>query len=70
MRGTIDMGRVVDDVLAEANTARTRRQAEVTAIKVAEAQPRTPIARGLRSLAHTLRTTPDDITYADLRGLS
>lgn len=70
MKGPIDMGRVVDDVLAEANASRSRRQAEVAAIKVAAAQPRAPIARGLRALADSLRASTDDITYADLGGLS
>ena len=70
MKGSFDMGRVVDDVLAEANASRQRRNAEATAVKVAEAQPRTAIGRGLRALANDLRATSDDVTYADLGGIS
>ncbi len=70
MKGPVNIGSVVDDVLAEANAARARRDAETTAIKVAEAQPRTQLGRGLRSLADALRSSPDDVTYADLGGLS
>lgn len=57
---------VVDEVLAEAKTASQRRANEVAAIKVAEAQPRTEVARGLRSLASELRAGSDSITYADI----
>jgi hypothetical protein len=57
---------VVDEVLAEAKTASRRRAGEVAAIKVAEAQPRTEVARGLRALASELRTDSGSITYADI----
>lgn len=70
MKGPINIGSVVDDVLAEANAARSRREAETMAVKIAEAQPRTQLGRGLRSLADALRASTDDITYTDLGGLS
>lgn len=57
---------VVDEVLADANAVSQRRTKEAEAIKVAEAQPRTEIARGLRALAADLRSTPNSITYDDL----
>lgn len=57
---------VVDEVLADANAVSQRRTKEASAIKVAEAQPRTEVARGLRALAADLRSTPDSITYDDL----
>ncbi len=57
---------VVDEVLADANATAHRRAGEAAAIKVAEAQPRTEVARGLRSLAADLRASNDDVTYADL----
>lgn len=64
----VNMGRVVDEVLAEVNQARVQREAEIRAVKTAEAQPRTEIARGLRALANNLRMASDDVTYADLKG--
>lgn len=57
---------VVDEVLADANATAQRRAGEATAIKVAEAQPRTEVARGLRALAADLRASDDNVTYADL----
>jgi hypothetical protein len=57
---------VVDEVLTEANAVSERRTKEATAIKVAEAMPRTEVARGLRALAADLRSNTDSITYADL----
>jgi hypothetical protein len=57
---------VVDEVLAEAHAVSQRRADEVAAIKVAEAQPRTEVARGLRSLAAELRADANTITYADI----
>lgn len=57
---------VVDEVLAEANAVAQRRAGEVAAIKVAEAQPRTEVARGLRALAAELRADSDTVTYADI----
>ncbi len=57
---------VVDEVLTEANAVSERRTKEATAIKVAAAQPRTEVARGLRALADDLRSSTDSITYADL----
>lgn len=57
---------VVDEVLTEAHAVSERRTKEATAIKVAEAQPRTEVARGLRALAADLRSNTDSITYADL----
>ena len=57
---------VVDEVLADASAATRRRDAEANAIKIAEAQPRTEVARGLRALAADLRASRDDVTYADL----
>lgn len=57
---------VVDEVLAEANAVSSRRTKEAAAIKIAEAQPRTEVARGLRALAANLRSTPNTITYGDL----
>lgn len=61
---------VVDEVLADAATSVRRRADEVTAIKIAEAQPRTEVGRALRTLAADLRGSIDDITYADLAGVS
>jgi hypothetical protein len=57
---------VVDEVLTEANAVSARRTKEAAAIKVAEAMPRTEVARGLRALAADLRSNNDSITYADL----
>jgi hypothetical protein len=57
---------VVDEVLADANATAQRRANETAAVKVAAAQPRTEVARGLRALAADLRTGADQITYADL----
>ena len=57
---------VVDEVLTEANAVSERRTKEAAAIKVAAAQPRTEVARGLRALADDLRSNADSITYADL----
>lgn len=59
---------VVDEVLAEANASTRRRNDEARAIKVAAAAPRTDMARGLRALAESLRSSNEDITYADLAG--
>ena len=57
---------VIDEVLADANAVSSRRTKEAAAIKVAAAQPRTEVARGLRALADDLRSTPNAITYGDL----
>jgi hypothetical protein len=57
---------VVDEVLADATAASQRRTKEAEAIKVAEAQPRTEVARGLRTLAADLRATSNAVTYGDL----
>lgn len=65
-RGRNHLSLVVDEVLAEANAASQRHANEVAAIKVAEAQPRTEVARGLRALAAELRADSDPITYADI----
>lgn len=59
---------VVDEVLADARVVSRQRVDETAAIKVAAAQPRTEVARGLRALADALRSTPSSITYADLTG--
>lgn len=61
---------VVDEVLAQAHASTRRRSEEARAIKEAEAQPRTDLARGLHSLASSMRTQHDDVTYADLAGVS
>lgn len=60
---------VVDEVLADAGMASQRRDAEIQAIKVAAAAPKTDAARGLRSLADTLRAHSDDVSYDDLAGV-
>lgn len=57
---------VVDEVLAEANSTSRRRADEATAIKIAAAQPRTEVARGLRALASDLRADSGALTYDDL----
>lgn len=57
---------VVDEVLIEANAVARRHAGEAAAIKTAEAQPRTEVARGLRALAADLRGSSDAITYNDL----
>ena len=59
---------VVDEVLAAANEAMQRKTAETTAIKVAAAQPKTEMARGLRALANEIRTASNDVSYDDLMG--
>ena len=60
---------VVDEVLADAHTASQRKTAEATVIKVAAAQPKTEMARGLRMLANEIRTTSDDMSYDDFIGV-
>jgi len=57
---------VVDEVLADANAVAQRKTAEVHAVKVAAAQPKTETARGLRALADEIRTASDDVSYDDL----
>ena len=59
---------VVDEVLAEANAAASRRSGEARAVKEAAAAPRTDLARDLRALADEMRNAPIDVTYADLAG--
>lgn len=59
---------VVDEVLAEAHATSRRRAKEAQVVKEAAAQPRTELARGLRSLASAIRDDHDDITYDDLSG--
>lgn len=59
---------VIDEVLADAATSSRRRAGEVTAVKIAEARPRTDVGRALHALAADLRTNTDDVTYADLAG--
>ena len=59
---------VVDEVLAAANDVALRKTAETHAIKVAAAQPKTEVARELRTLADTVRTASDDVSYDDLMG--
>lgn len=46
---------VVDEALAASMSARTRTAAETSAVKEASAQPRTEVARGLRSISASLR---------------
>jgi len=60
---------VVDEVLADANAVSQRKTAEVAAIKVAAAQPKTAMARNLRTLADEIRTTTDDVSYDDFMGV-
>lgn len=69
-RGRKHLSLVVDEVLDQANAAAQRRQDESNAIKVAAAQPRTDLARGLRGLADTLRGDHDDLTYSDIARVS
>ena len=57
---------VVDEVLADANAVSQRKTAEARAVKVAAAQPKTEMARGLRALANEIRTASDDVSYDDL----
>lgn len=57
---------VVDEVLADANAVSQRKTAEASAVKVAAAQPKTEMARGLRALANEIRTASDDVSYDDL----
>ena len=64
----VHLSLVVDEVLAEANAATQRKTSEATAIKIAAAQPKTEMARGLRALANEVRTASDDVTYDDFMG--
>lgn len=66
MRTSVDITTLVDGVLADARASNVRHTAEVSAIKHAEHAPRTPLARGLRSLADALRADRDDVSYDDL----
>lgn len=67
MKGLTKLAYVLDEVLHEAATAEAARTAQVEAIKVAAAAPRSALARGLRTLAHQVRTAgADEITYGDL----
>jgi hypothetical protein len=67
-RGRQHLSLVVDEVLTAANAATQRKVAETTAVKVAAAQPKTEMARGLRALAAEIRTASDDVSYDDLVG--
>lgn len=69
MRTPIDITTLVDGVLADARASSNRRTSEISAIKHAELAPRTPLARGLRSLADALRADRDIVSYDDLEGL-
>lgn len=62
--------KVVDDALEAALRANQKTAAETSAIKEAEAQLRTELARGLHDLAESLRTASVDVTYDDLGGLA
>ena len=67
MKGTRNhLSVVVDEVLADAHAVAQRSTKEAEAIKVAEAQPRTEVARDLRALAADLSAKNDSITYDDL----
>lgn len=68
MSATRHLSLVVDEVLADAATSARRRADEVQAVKTAEVQPRTEVARGLRALAANLRDDSIDVGYADLPG--
>jgi type II secretory pathway component PulM len=59
---------VIDAVLDAANAAVQQKTAEVAAIKVAAAQPKTSMARDLRALADSTRNVSDAVSYADLLG--
>jgi hypothetical protein len=66
MKTTTKLASVLDDILVEASETKKQRAAEVEAIKVAEATPRTELGIGLRALARHVRASSDDITYGDL----
>jgi len=59
---------VVDEALAASAQTRNRASAESAAVKEASAQPRTQVARDLRTIAASLREDNDGVSYADLGG--
>lgn len=67
-RGRQHLSLVVDEVLEQATAATQRKTAETRAVKVAAAQPKTELGRGLRALADEARVASDDLTYADFAG--
>jgi hypothetical protein len=69
VRRTQHLSLVIDEVLAEANTATQRKTAEAKAIKVAASQPKTEIARSFRALADDVRGMSDDVSYDDFTGV-
>jgi hypothetical protein len=60
---------IVDDVLEASDRTRARAAAEVASVKEASAAPFTEVAKDLRSLAATLRSDDDSLSYSDFGGL-
>lgn len=58
---------VIDEVIAEAQLARSRSVAEAGAVKTASALPTNGIARDLKNLSQELRGYADALTYEDLQ---
>jgi len=68
-RSRAHLSLVLDEVLAEAQSASTRKHAEVVAIKTAAALSKNETVRALRQLASDLGNDIGNVTYDDLTGV-
>ena len=60
---------VLDEVLADAASITSRKQAELSVVKTAASAPRSETAREMHALAASLRMDNDCMSYDDIKGV-